>query len=223
MLPVPPSSNAFSLSDAATLPSPPTTLHPTSVNVSERQYAAVLVDDFEDGNRFNEFRGTWFTYSDRSYNGTSQVIPESYSRFEPVESGAPGSQRSARITGKVSTDYDRGFVGIGTELNAPNDPVDISNYDGIVFWARGDGKTYRLKLRSTAVPDEDDYGYNFTPTAEWRQYVIPFKKLRQEGWGKSIRRRRALQQVTGIHWETIGQPHQSIDLSIDDISFTKAP
>ncbi len=63
---------------------------------------SVLVDDLEDGDRFNEFQGTWFTYDDRNQGGDSQVIPEGYSAFKASPGGPDGSSLAASITGKVT-------------------------------------------------------------------------------------------------------------------------
>lgn len=180
---------------------------------------SVLVDDLEDGNRFNQFQGTWFTYDDRNQGGDSKVIPEGYSAFTASPGGPDGSSLTASIKGKVTTTYQYGFLGMGTDLHSPNDPVDISQYNAIEFWAKGDGKSYRMKLRSPVTGDYDDFGYNFAPTDEWTRYVVTFDQLKQEGWGKKVNSDQALSQVISITWQTINQPHDSIDLAVDNIRF----
>ncbi|MEQ8957314.1 MAG: CIA30 family protein [Coleofasciculus sp. C2-GNP5-27] len=185
-------------------------------------YTAILIDDLEDGNRFNQFRGTWFTYDDRYDGGDSQVNPEGYSPFRPKQCGPANSDKCAHITGQVTTTYPDGYIGMGTDLNNPNDPIDIRDYDAIAFWAKGDGKTYRLKLRSPATSDYDDYGYNLTPTPEWKRYVITLDSLKQEGTGKPVSADEALSQVISITWHTQGQPHDSIELAVDNLRFLKS-
>lgn len=180
---------------------------------------SVLVDDLEDGDRFNEFQGTWFTYDDRNQGGDSQVIPEGYSAFKASPGGPDGSSLAASIAGKVTTTYEYGFLGMGTDLNSPNDPVDISQYNAIEFWAKGDGKSYRMKLRSPVTGDYDDFGYNFAPTPEWQRYVVSFDQLQQEGWGKKVNRDNVLKQVISVTWQTRNQPHDSIELAVDNIRF----
>ncbi len=108
---------------------------------------------------------------------------------------------------------------MGTDLNSPNDPVDISQYNAIEFWARGDGKSYRMKLRSPVTGDYDDFGYNFAPTPEWTRYVVTFDQLQQEGWGKKVNRDNVLKQVISVTWQTRNQPHDSIELAVDNIRF----
>ena len=43
-------------------------------------YIGKMIDDLEDGNRFNSLKGTWFIY-DRHSGGDSHTIPEAYSAF----------------------------------------------------------------------------------------------------------------------------------------------
>jgi|GEM_PF-3845668 len=183
---------------------------------------AVLVDDLEDNNRFNQFGGTWFTYDDRNQGGDSKVVPEGYSAFKARQCGPDGSSKCAHITGTVTTTFPDGFLGMGTDLKNPNKPVDIRQYDGIEFWARGDGKPYRMKFRATATSDYDDYGYNFEPGDQWQHYTIDFSQLKQEGWGQQANLDRALSGVISVTWQTVGQPHATIDLAVDNIRFLKS-
>ncbi|MDY7012833.1 MAG: CIA30 family protein [Cyanobacteriota bacterium] len=180
-----------------------------------------LIDTLEDGDRFNQWGGTWFTYDDRNQGGNSKIVPEGYSAFQPQSGGAEGSSLAARMTGKVTTTYENSFIGMGTDLNNPNDPVNIRGFNGIEFWAKGDGKTYRFKLRSPATADYDDYGYNISPTPEWKLYRIPFEQLKQEGWGQAVDRETALSEVISVTWQTLGRPHNSVELAVDNIKFLK--
>jgi len=182
---------------------------------------AVLVDDLEDGDRYNEFGGWWFTYDDRHYGGDSKVSPEGFGVFKPSKGGSSGSYKCARITGRVTTTHPDGFIGMGTDLRKPNNPVDIREYNGIEFWMKGDGKTYWLKLRSAGTPDYDDYGYELVAPSEWTRIIIDFEDLHQEGWGKKADLDEVLSGVISITWQTVGQPHESIELAVDCIRFLK--
>lgn len=175
-----------------------------------------LVDDLEDRNRFNEFGGTWFTYSDRAEGGDSRVVPSRV--FQPRSGGVGESRLIAQITGEVTDTYPDGYIGIGMDLNNSNqNPRDLTQYDAISFWAKGDGKPYRFKIYSAKTPDYDDYGYNFTPTQQWKHFVIDFSELEQEGWGTPVDRQTALRKALKIQWQTIGQPHNSVRLAVDNI------
>ena len=195
---------------------------PNEVSDPATGHGAVLLDDLEDGDQFNEFGGYWFTYDDRNDDGTSRVAPPGFTQFRPSRCGPPQSDHCARITGVVTTDFQRGYLGMGTDLDRPNDPVDLRRFDGIEFWARGDGRQYRLKLRSIATRDYDDYGYTFAATDVWSQHIVGFDALAQEGWGEPVDRDDALAAVISVTWQTIGQPHSSVELAVDDIRFLEA-
>ncbi|MGK7903031.1 MAG: CIA30 family protein [Hormoscilla sp.] len=183
---------------------------------------AVLVDDLEDGDSFNQFRGTWFTYDDRDVGGDSYIIYKNGNSAFKASSGGPnGSLFAARIQGVVTNTYPYGFLGMGTNLHNSNCAVDITQYyNGIKFWAKGDGKRYRLKLRSPVTGD-DGFGYNFVADTQWKEYDVKFGQLQQGGPGPGADLNDALRQVISINWQTVDQPHGSIELIVDNIRFTQ--
>jgi hypothetical protein len=183
------------------------------------EHTAVMIDHLEDGDHFNAFGGYWFTYDDKNNGGDSKVTP--MGTFKPTGGGALDSQYSAGITGKVTTTYPNGYIGMGTDLHRPNDPVDVRKYDGIEFWARGDGKNYRFKFRSAGTSDYDDYGVDFTAPAEWTHYSFNFEQLKQQGWGKAVPLDSALKGVISVTWQTLTQPLDSVELAVDNIRFLK--
>lgn len=186
-------------------------------------YQTRVVDDLEDCDQFNSQGGYWFTFDDRHNGGTSRVAPAGYTQFLPSRCGISGSRRCcARFQGSVTAEYANGYVGMGTDLARPNDPVDLRAYDGVQFWARGDGKQYRFKFRSKATPDYDDYGYTFVATRDWTEHTLDFPSLDQEGWGQPVKRMAALSAVVSMVWQTIGQPHRSVALDVDHIRLLTA-
>ena len=179
---------------------------------------AVLLDDLEDGNSLNEFGGEWYTRNDIQFGGDSEVMP---AVFRSSSGGPAGSHKCAQITGRVTTTFDWGFIGVGTDLNKSANPVDILEYNGIEFWTKGDGKVYRMKFRSNVTDDFDDFGYDFTATNEWTRITVDFSALYQQGWGRERARMKALSTVIGINWQTIDQPLDNVKLAIDHIRFLK--
>ncbi len=176
------------------------------------------IDDFEDGDRFNSYNGYWFTYNDKELGGSSQVIPIN---FQPSNGSAEGGEKCARITGQVTTTYSKGYVGLGTHLSQTESAVNLAAYQHIGFWAKGDGKNYRFKIKSSATPDQDDFGYSFVSSSNWTYYQISFSELSQEGWGDKVELNTALKAVLSLNWQSLGQPHSNIELSIDNIGLIK--
>ena len=162
----------------------------------------------------NVWGGTWYTYTDAGDGGTSTLVRDLGAP------GANGSGHAARMRGQVTTDYRYGYIGIGTTLDTLGEPMDIRGYTAISFWMRGDGKQYRMRLESDAVQDYDYYGITFKAKSDrWRQVYIDFDDLRQEGWGKRVPWTGT--DVENLSFQTVGQPHRSITLEIDNITFHK--
>jgi hypothetical protein len=195
--------------------------------------ASCLLDDMEDGNNQNNWGGYWYTYDDLGSGGDSYVVPWSDARwaasgqqsqpFFMQSPGRTGSGYAARMTGYVTTTFQNGYVGMGSALLDPKGPVDLSSCGGVIFWQKGDGRPYRLKITSSHpnfVNGEGDnhYGYAFTSTTDWTQINIPMSNLTQEPyWGSSVNLSDALSMATDIQFQSVGQPHASIDLWIDEI------
>lgn len=66
----------------------------------------------------------------------------------------------------------------------PNDaPLGLTAYEGVKFWARGDGAFQFQSLQPT-IYDWDNYAGAIVPlTREWKQYKVRFADLKQDGWG----------------------------------------
>ena len=203
------------------------------ITVAGGQTAAVLVDDFEEGRGKNKLGGYWFTYSDKDLGGSSIVHPVPGTDFAVASPGARKSEYCARMKGQVTTKYRWGFVGMGCDLRHPKRPVDLSGFTGIEFYARGDGRKYRVKFSSDVTKDGDDFGADFEAKKDWRLVRIAFSELAQQGWGKPGRwaesgpgkgpevKGYAGQKVLRIQWQTIGQPLEAVRLDIDDIKLLK--
>ncbi len=74
--------------------------------------------------------------------------------------------------GTVRLDNGGGFASAKADL--PN-KVDASRYTGVEFFARGDGKTYKVGLRNSTNRNSVVYQQNFTPDADsWDRIRLPF-------------------------------------------------
>lgn len=148
--------------------------------------------------------------------------------FQMSQPGYPGSTynigtgSAVRVTGYVTMNtpatrppgietvngYIYGFFGFGTQLTpTAGEPyceeVDITPYQGIKFWVKGDGfaNAWSVKLpfsaqngncdgTLTATPSsltgDDEYKLVFTAPTTWTQKTVAFSTLTQEGWGTGI-------------------------------------
>jgi hypothetical protein len=185
---------------------------PTPTPTSAPAPDPLLIDNCEDGDNQNLLGGYWFTYDDRERGGTSEVVPPARSKFN-CTAGV------AQMTGRVTTGYEFGFVGMGTDFAEPRDPRDVSGYRGVSFWVMGDGKEYRVSFPQKSIGDFGYRGRTFVAPQWWTQTTILFSDLSQEEWATPVAWSGT--DVYGIQWQTVGQPHDSIFLAIDELRFVR--
>ncbi|HDQ26851.1 MAG TPA: hypothetical protein ENN43_08930 [bacterium] len=200
-----------------------------------------IFDDMEDNDNENNWGGFWYTYDDYAAStppGSSYVVPWTDGQWERNGMAAepffmtavtdrPGSSYAARMTGVVTTDFTYGFVGMGCSFLDPKAPVDVwTGVTGVRFWTKGDYNGYRMKIMSSSplfLDGEGDnhFGYAFIAPPDWTQLTIPYSNFTQEPyWGTVVTdKEAALKMGTDIQFQTVGQPHASIELWVDHIEF----
>jgi endoglucanase len=194
--------------------------------------ANAVIDDGEDGNNQNlpldNRGGYWYTFKDK---GTTTVDPqagEEGGTFAMSE-GGHASQFAARYHGKIGTGAIV-FSGLGMNFIDPKGAYDASKYSGITFWAkRGENSTGKVRLK---VPDANtdpdgavctecfnDFGADMNFTPEWKQYVFPFKKMKQlPGWGNPLKKQITPAKIYGIQFQ-VNIPNANYDIYVDDLKF----
>jgi imidazolonepropionase-like amidohydrolase len=113
----------------------------------------------------------WVVSTDKLMGGASEAS------MRVVRGGANGSPGSLEITGAVKPGSAYPWAGAmffpGPQ---PMAPADLSRFKTLVFWARGDGGTYRVLLFATRlgnIPAEQ----LFTAGPDWREHVVPFSSF----------------------------------------------
>ena len=187
-----------------------------------------LIDDFADCDNGSYWGGYWYTYSDIADGGDSVVWPQSadidpLATFEPSSPGVDGAgDCAARLTGVVTTTFTYGYIAMGLGVLDPNGPWDASSCTGVRFYTKGDGKQYSIKLKADASVDTgyNDFKYTFLTDVAWNYLELEFTLFTQEaGWGTVVPLNDVLMNLTDIQFQTVSQPHASIDLWIDDLEF----
>jgi imidazolonepropionase-like amidohydrolase len=127
-----------------------------------------LVSDFEGGTPSAAFGAGWMVTNDAQAGGGSTGT------MAVAEGGAAGTARSLAITGTISDAVPYAWAGAmfspGPQMMAP---ADLSASHAVHFWAKGDGKTYRVMLFVQSR------GYTplvqtFVAGPEWTEHTIPF-------------------------------------------------
>lgn len=169
---------------------------PTECRALHGLPAALLVDDFEDGdeflNRGTGMSGSWYVEND----GTGHQSPAPGSgEFGALlaEPGAPNNAAHALHT--TASGFEDWGAFVGVRLNAAQRvacTVDLSASVGLAFQARGSGDV-RVNLGTpltTPVADGgecaaaacSDFGGSVTLRSEWRDYELRFDELAQPSW-----------------------------------------
>lgn len=198
-------------------------------------YSECLMEDAEDNNNQNLFNGYWYTYisSDPAHPGETTIWPGQGTYCSPTAGGANGSNYAMKITGTVGAVNIPYYpcIGIGSQLNANAgaplyQETDLSGCVGIKFYAKGDGKSYFVKIPYTnssgqTLTGYDDYKYTFTAPSNWTLISVAFSQFTQGGWGTVADRNTVLTHAKEIQWQTnfnggAGAP-ATAELWIDDI------
>jgi len=144
--------------------------------------AAVLVSDFEAG-QVAAAVGGWIQSTDKMAGG------QSVAAHEVVSGGAGGSQKALEISGEVKPGFPYPWAGMMFHpAKQPMAPADISQHNGISFWAKGDGKTYQFLAFATRLgqmPAQE----SFTAGPEWTLHTFSFADLGLDG-----------SDITGVFW-----------------------
>lgn len=109
-------------------------------------------------------------------------------------------------------------IGIGRTLNPNGMPVDVSPYQALRFWAKGNGTPVRILLETDGIKDADYFQTVFVPTADWQQYIIPLRHFYQRGFGQPATY--TGNDAKAVLWLNAENNGQQLSLSLDQVSFT---
>jgi Complex I intermediate-associated protein 30 (CIA30) len=92
------------------------------------------------------------------------------------ESGMRLRNGVAVFSGNVSTENSGGFASVRTRNFEPS--LNLTNYQGIELYVKGDGQRYKIFLRTETKWDGVGYAYSFDTIAnEWMTIQVPFSDL----------------------------------------------
>jgi len=126
------------------------------------------ISSFESGTAHVTFGAGWSKSTDSLVGGKSTAD------YEVVAEGANGTKKSLRVTGEIAPGLPYAWAGAmfcpGAQQFAP---ANLSKNTGIQFWAKGDGKTYRLMV-FTAASGNIPQMTTFAAGTDWKHYSFPF-------------------------------------------------
>lgn len=151
--------------------------------------------------------------------------------------GGPNGDYSAdyfvRWQGHKGTDASLDFSSVQMNFG-PGDgvPKDVSNYRGVVFWARGHGN-FAINLAAknglnTVTGSVQPYtGWNFylrrfgnelNGDEDWKQIIVYFTDMVQE-FGLAADKQLVLENISGLHFDQQSPYTQEFQLDIDYVQF----
>jgi monofunctional biosynthetic peptidoglycan transglycosylase len=111
---------------------------------------------------FGEREPGWYTLDDNVMGGVSN------STVEITDTGI------LSFSGNMSLENNGGFSSVRSEWY----PINLTNADGVLLRVLGDGKLYRLRIRSESTGNSIAYNANFETTPEnWNLVYIPFSSM----------------------------------------------
>jgi hypothetical protein len=162
----------------------------------------------------------WLPLTDERAGGGSTV------ELAHATEGAAGSAGSLRIRGDVPLkDFPFPYAGtrlqFGESTKDGKPPVrDLRAYQGIEFYARGDGKEYCVRAISSDVRDHNYHHYAFRAGPEWTKHRVRFDELVQFEWGRRVAWNGAQSEGLLItNYTAPGEEPGSIELYVDEIRF----
>jgi len=171
---------------------------------------SILISDFDDvepgGQPRARFGAGWMVSTDAMLGGKSTA------EMSVVAGGAAGSKGALLIRGEIVAAAANPWAGaMFSPGPQPFAPADLSFPKGpqkeISFWAKGDGKTYRIMMFSQSrgtIPALQD----FVAGDEWKQYTFPLSSFSGiDGRG-----------IEGILFSAGGDPGK-FSFAIDDVRF----
>lgn len=159
--------------------------------------------------------GLWFDFANNDTAETSMSFPQCRA-LEEIDTTDLMLAGCVDMAGSNLTGG--GQVGLGRTLNPNGRPVDVSPYNALRFWAKGDGVPMRIILESAGITDGDYYQAVFTPGTEWSQYIIPLDAFSQRGFGEA--KAFTGTDVKAVIWSNVDGGSPNLTFSVDQLSFT---
>jgi hypothetical protein len=134
-----------------------------------------VVSTFDDGTTSSRFGMGWMISNDDMAGGKSK------GGLAVVDGGAEGSAKALRIAGTIDGVIPYAWSGaMLMPASAPMQPANLSAAREIYFWAKGDGKRYRVMLfaqsRGMAPATR-----TFDVTGDWKEYTFPIAAFATDG------------------------------------------
>lgn len=190
-----------------------------------------VIDDMEDGDQLtcaNDGRGgDWWTAIGKTTATIDPPTDEDFPAYALDADARGGSAYGMHLAGSGFGRTEEDWASLGFFL-AGGEPYALSTSQGITFYGKAnvDVTIHVTFATATTTPTaeggdcvddcNDHYALGAEFTTSWKQFVIPFASLKQEGWGEKDEDLEHTLFVYFGYLGTDGGP-TSFDLLVDDI------
>ena len=177
----------------------------SEIAVQEQQPAGLppqpLISDFEQGEISSHYGQGWRVSTDTLMGGTS------IAQMARKGQGAHGSSGAMAVSGVIKAGFAFPWAGVFfTPGASAEQSINYSAAKELVFWAKGDGRSYSVMAFSTAQQGGIPPSMSFTAGDSWQEIKLPLTGF--EGLD--------LTQVTGLAFSA-GTPEGEFEFLIDDV------
>jgi hypothetical protein len=127
-----------------------------------------LISDFEQEKISSRYGNGWHVTTDQQMNGASEAS------IKLIPNGVKNSKGALEISGQIKPGF--AFPWAGTFFGAGTkamQAVSYSNAKELVFWVKGDGRTYSVMMLSNVSAVSAPPSQSFTTGSEWKEIRLP--------------------------------------------------
>lgn len=127
-----------------------------------------LISDFDQDKITSRYGNGWHVTTDQQMNGASEAT------IRLVPRGVKNSRGALEVSGKIKAGFAfpwaGAFFGPG---NKAMQPVNYSNAKELVFWVKGDGRTYSVMMLSNISAAGAPPSQQFATSKDWKEIRLP--------------------------------------------------
>jgi imidazolonepropionase-like amidohydrolase len=130
-----------------------------------------LVSDFDDGKPTTAYGMGWVISTDQMVGGKSSAV------MKVMDGGAHNSAKSLDVTGEIAPGLAYAWGGVMfMPSTRPMAPADFSKAKEIRFWAKGDGRSYKVMVFA-ASKGQAPLMADFVAGPEWKEFIFPISSF----------------------------------------------
>ncbi len=183
-----------------------------------------MLADFENAMTKVNWGGYAWSYDDRAtpnFGNSVGIISIN------AQTAAKSTVYSAYVSYNLGSAYQAPFAGLGINLSEFESSVNVvASYNGVEFWAKGDGHLVALELGATNNVAVGIYStwnyfyYEFRTTSNWTKYTIPYTQFAQPAWGPQVSRNVVLANLLKLQFKaSSAKAGETGWFNIDEVSF----